>query len=86
MRHKLILEESLAIIHEIAEPIKKLGTENPLVQFLIDYTFHIFFNANDLFGWGCADSVHLAIEDLPKVLEMKKLYGADGVFALLALI
>ena len=86
MRRKLTLEESLAIIHETAEPIKTLGTQDKLVQFLIDYAFHITFNANDLFGWACADAVDVAIEDLPKALEMEKLYVSDGVFALLALI
>jgi hypothetical protein len=86
MRKKLTLNEALSIVQETAEPVKKLAAENKIVEFLHDHAFHITFNANDLFGWACADSVDVAIEDLPKMLEVYKLFGSAGLDALLALI
>lgn len=82
----LSLEEKLAIIRETAEPIKELAKTNEVVNFLYDHAFHITFNANDLFGWACADSVDVSIEDMPKMLEVYKLFGSSGIDALLALI
>jgi len=87
MRDKdLTLEDRLAIIKETAEPIKKLAEVSAVAKYLYDNAFAIELNANDTFGYACADSVRVSIEDLPKLLEMDEKFGNDGTLAFMALV
>ena len=52
-----------------------------LLDFLGDYTFGIILNANDTFGWACADITNIDIEDLPALLDVYQRFGGDGVIA-----
>lgn len=83
---ELSLEERLQIIKDTAEPIKALSASNEIVDLLYGNANLIVLNANDTFGWGCADAVEIMVEDLPKLLEVKKLYGNDGINAFMALV
>lgn len=86
MRKKLETQECINILQAVREPIKQLASENSTVNFLYEHAFSITLNANDTFGWACADSVSIAIEDLPKLFEVEKLYGSDGVTAFMSLV
>jgi hypothetical protein len=85
-RDKLTLEDRLAIIRETAEPIKKLAEVSVVAKYLYDNAFTFQLNANDTFGYACADSVSVAIEDLPKLLEVEEKFGGDGTLAFMALV
>jgi len=82
----LTLEERLAIIRSTAEPIKELAQVSKVAEFLYKNAFTFTLNANDTFGWACADAVDVAITDLPKLLEMDEKFGNDGICAFMALI
>lgn len=86
MRQNLNLQELQQIIHATAGPIKQLASENPVVDFLYDHAFRFTLNANDTFGYACADSVEVAIEDLPKLLEVYQKFGNSGVDAFMSLV
>lgn len=86
MRGEFSLEESQEIIRKTCQAMKQLSTTCPTAKFLDDYAFHIVLNANDTFGYACADAVDVSVEDLPKLLEVEKLFGADGVTAFMALV
>lgn len=53
-------------------------------KFLDDYACFIELNANDTFGWGCADSVAIDIQELPGLMELEKLFGSDGITAFMS--
>lgn len=55
-----------------------------LKQFMNDYAFWIELNANDTFGWACAESERVSVDDLDRLLEIEEQYGADGVIAFMA--
>ncbi len=52
--------------------------------FLDKYAFYIDLNANDTFGYACADSTTIDIQELPGVIELDRLFGSDGVTAFMA--
>jgi hypothetical protein len=84
MLDKLTLEERQAIIHETAGAIKKLASENKVVSLLYGNAFTFTLNANDTFGYACADAVEVAIEDIPKLLEVYEKFGNDGINAFMS--
>jgi len=57
---------------------------NDLWKFLSDYSHGITLNANDTFGWGCAESCEVDILDIPKLRQMETKYGYEGVLAFMA--
>ena len=85
-RDKLTLDQQLNIIRRTADPIKKLAADNKAVGVLYDLANTISLNANDTFGYACAESVDIMIEDLPMLLEVQEKFGYDGVNAFMALV
>lgn len=83
---KLNLEERLQIIRDTAGPIKALAIANEVVDLLYGNADSIYLRANDTFGYACADAVEIMVEDLPKLLEVSKLYGNDGINAFMSLV
>jgi hypothetical protein len=83
---KLTLEERQQIIKDTCQATEKLAATCPTVKFLSDHAFRISLNANDTFGYACAEAVEVAVEDLPKLLEVEKLFGADGVTAFMSVV
>lgn len=53
-------------------------------KFLDDYAFFIELNANDVFGWACADSVTIDIQELPGVIDLYNKFDSSGVIAFMA--
>lgn len=55
-----------------------------LWKFLSENAFSVTLNANDTFGWACADSVDVDLYDVPKLQEIEEKYGHCGVIAFMA--
>lgn len=51
---------------------------------LLEDTFYLVLNANDVFAWACADSVTLDREDIPVALEARERWGFEGHLAVLS--
>lgn len=52
-------------------------------KFITEYADKITINANDMFG-PRSESVDIDIFDVPKLVEMERKYGHDGVVAFLS--
>ena len=59
----------------------ELKSELAAYKLLLDSAHMILLNANDFFGWACADAVELDVTDLSWVIPIVKKYGDDGVSA-----
>lgn len=59
-----------------------------MIQFpealLHGHVFYIVLNANDTFGYACADSVTMEADGIPLLAECFRRWGSDGVTALMA--
>lgn len=53
-------------------------------KFLDDYACYVDLNANDTFGYACADTTTIDVQELPGVIELERLFGIDGVTAFMA--
>jgi len=53
-------------------------------KFLDDYAFFIELNANDTFGYACADGQMIDIQELPGLIELDKLFGPEGIIAFMS--
>lgn len=83
---KLSLEERLDIIRKAGPVMEELAKNDKLAALLLHNAFSIQLNANDTFGYACADSVDVSVFDLPKLLEVEEKFGPDGVNAFMALV
>lgn len=55
-------------------------------ELLYDLMFSLELNANDFFGWACADSVTVSVFDMWWVLPIVKKYKHSGVSAVMSYI
>ncbi len=53
-------------------------------EFLDRYAFFIDLNANDTFGWACAESETIDITELPGLIELERLFGPSGITAFMS--
>lgn len=53
-------------------------------KFINDHAVGIDLMANDTFGCACADSVHIDMLDVPKLLQVEHAFGSSGVLAMMA--
>jgi hypothetical protein len=53
---------------------------------LMNCSHYILLNANDFFGYSCADAVELDTEDLTWALPIIEKYYIDGVYAVMSYI
>ena len=52
-----------------------------LCNFLDNYCFGLTLNTNDTFGYGCADTEEVDLQDIPLLLEIEEKFGSSGVLA-----
>ena len=53
---------------------------------ILENTFHLSLNANDFFGYACAEAVELDVIDLKWVIPITVKYGQDGLNACMSYI
>ena len=56
-----------------------------LHRFLEDYAFTVALNANDTFGYACAEAIDVDIDELPGIIELEEKFGYSGVNAFMAI-
>ena len=66
---------------ECCDYVKEINEELAAYKLLLDSAHMILLNANDFFGWACADAVELDVTDLSWVIPIVKKYGVEGVEA-----
>lgn len=70
-----------------SESLKELVIQYPSsIAELLDNAFTIEMNANDFFGYACADSVRIDIVDLEWVIPIVEKYPNDGINAVMSFI
>ncbi len=62
-----------------------LVDQNILYKMLNASAFHVTLNMNDTFGWATADAEDIAVEDIPKLVDVYQKFGHAGVDAFAAL-
>jgi len=67
--------------HDCIDENEELKSELSAYKLLLDSAHMILLNANDFFGWACADAVELDVTDLSWVIPIVKKYGVEGVEA-----
>jgi len=82
----LSLEERLDIIRKVGPAMEALAKNDRLAALLLHNAFSIQLNANDTFGYACADSVDISVFDVPELLAVEEKFGVDGVNAFMALV
>lgn len=48
---------------------------------LVETSFWLALNMNDVFGFGCADAENMPVEDIKHVLPLFNQYGYDALLA-----
>jgi hypothetical protein len=61
--------------------IEKTKYELDALKTILNYSHSITLNANDFFGYACADAIDLDICDLFWVIPIVQKYGYDGIAA-----
>ena len=64
----------------IKQTLLDLDALQKLGSFLERYAFYIDLNANDMFYTG-ADCTTIDVHDLPKLVEVERMFGLSGVAA-----
>lgn len=62
-----------------------LVDQNILYKMLNASAFHVTLNMNDTFDWATADAEDIAVEDIPKLVEVYQKFGHAGIDAFAAL-
>lgn len=62
--------------------MSRIATAAEFQEMLQETCFTVRVNCNDTFGYACADSEDIDVEDLPIMLELYQKFGWEGVIAL----
>lgn len=54
------------------------------LDFIIANSFSVTLNANDFFGYACADAVEVEIPEMEKLIQMAMAHGNAGIYAFMA--
>lgn len=60
-------------------------TEIDILKGLIENTYYVTVNMNDVFGWGCADCEELDGDDLLDLVPYLKKYGWVALYSLVSI-
>ena len=71
---------------ECCDYVKEINAELDAYKLLLDSAHMILLNANDFFGYACADAVELDTSDLNWVIPIVQKYGDDGIAATMSYI
>jgi hypothetical protein len=72
--------------YSYVKDIKVMKEELNAYKLLLKNSFFIALNANDFFGWACADVVELDICDLSWVIPIVQKYKDEGIGAVMSYI
>ena len=70
----------------LAKNKETVGGRMNSYKLICEYSFWIALNANDFFGYACADCVKIDSDDLEWIIPFVKKYERDGINAVLAYI